>query len=147
MTCETVKVSNTANADADGEYQYMPQERVSWELDKPVYKELQKDRYIFWTEGQGYGTQWVIGSYSMLSTGSYLQKSKLSWVYRWVHRWSCLYIKIIAAFSLIHSKQFPGNLQSLEPWEGDWVDGEIVGCKEGKTLKVYQWWFERVSKI
>ena len=78
LTCETVKVSNTANADADGEYQYMPQERVSWELDKPVYKELQKDRYIFWTDGQGFGTQWVIGSYSMLSTGSYLQKSKLS---------------------------------------------------------------------
>ena len=76
MTCESVKVSNAIYANAGGEYQYMPQERVSWAIDKPVYKETQKDRYIFWTDGQGFGTQWVIGSYAMLSTGSYLHKSK-----------------------------------------------------------------------
>ena len=78
LECETISVSNSLRDYTNGEYQYLPDTRVSWALDKPIYKELQKDRYIFWTDGQGFGTQWVIGSYSMLSTGSYLHKSKLA---------------------------------------------------------------------
>lgn len=78
LTCEYVSVSNAAYATCDGEYQYMPQERVSWALDKPVYKELQNNRYILWTEGKGFGSQWVIGSDAMLTSGSYFHKSKLS---------------------------------------------------------------------
>ena len=78
LTCEYVSVSNASYASCDGEYQYMPQERVSWALDKPVYKGLQNDRYIFWTEDKGYGSQWVIGSYEMLTTGSWFHTSKIS---------------------------------------------------------------------
>ena len=78
LICESVTVSYAIYANAGGEYKYMPTERVSWALDKPVYKEIQKDRYIFWTDGQGFGTQWVIGSYAMLSTGAYHHKSKSS---------------------------------------------------------------------
>ena len=76
MVCESVSVSNAAYADCDGEYGYMPDERVSWALDKPVYKENTKDRYIFWTDGRGFGTQWVIGAGSHLTSGTYFQKSK-----------------------------------------------------------------------
>ena len=40
---------------------------------------------------------------------------------------------IRVVFFLSHSKKPSGNLQNQEPWEGDWTDGEIVGCKEGTT--------------
>ena len=55
----------------------MYDEKVSWAPNKPVYKELKKERYIFWTEGQGFGTQWVIGPTSGLTSGSYYLRSML----------------------------------------------------------------------
>ena len=76
MECETVSVSNSLRDYTNGEYQYLPDTRVSWALDKPVYKHLERNRYIFWTEGKGYGTQWVIEDNNKWTTGSYSHKSK-----------------------------------------------------------------------
>ena len=40
-------------------------------------------------------------------------------------RFSHLYIR----------KHFLGNLQQSEPWEGSWVGGAVVDCKEGNVNK------------
>ena len=75
--CKSIIVSNAAYANCDGEYQYIPDEKVSWAPNKPVYKELVKDRYMFWTDGKGFGSQWVIGGTAELTSGSYYQSSTL----------------------------------------------------------------------
>jgi hypothetical protein len=50
------------NEQYDG-YYTLVSERVNWATDRPVYKEISKDYYIFWNSG---GLGWSIGSTSSL---------------------------------------------------------------------------------
>ena len=57
LKCETLKFSGDTFAKSDGQYEVIDK-KVSWALERPVYKHVNKDRYIFW-HANGYG--WCIG--------------------------------------------------------------------------------------
>ena len=75
-------VTNADYADCNGRYELVPALRAPWAPDKPVYKRLHTEgdghvRYIFWTEGKGFGTKWVLGGPTELTkTGSLYHESK-----------------------------------------------------------------------
>ena len=67
-------VSGASYANCDGQYEYTKDQVVSWAPDKPVYKHVTKNRYVFysnWKDGN-----WVIGTSRELTTGSYFHQSK-----------------------------------------------------------------------
>ena len=80
--CLGLEVRNADYADCNGQYEYLPAIRVPWAPDKPVYKRVHTAgrghvRYIFLTQGKGFGTKWVIGGTTELKTsGSYFHISK-----------------------------------------------------------------------
>ena len=71
-----LSVTNANYADCNGLYQHQNNIVVDWAPFKPVYKHLTKNRYIFWRDAPGFGTEWVIGSQTELSTGSSYHQSK-----------------------------------------------------------------------
>ncbi len=83
MTCPILSVSNADYKYINGNYtkvnynngNYMKVNKtVSWAPEKPVYKHVEKDRYIFWVE-HGYG--WSIGNKKRLHEGRFYRAGKL----------------------------------------------------------------------
>ena len=76
VICETINVLGATYANCDGRYKFTD-EQVDWAPERPVYKHITKDRYIFWNAG---GLGWSIGKRSYLSTGSHWHRSKLNYI-------------------------------------------------------------------
>ena len=74
VICPTLNVLGATYANCDGRYK-VTGERVDWSPDRPVYKHVNKDRYIFWNAG---GLGWSIGKKAYLKTGSHWHRSKLN---------------------------------------------------------------------
>ena len=72
VICPTLNVLGATYANCDGRYK-VTGERVDWSPDRPVYKHVNKDRYIFWNAG---GLGWSIGKKAYLKTGSHWHRSK-----------------------------------------------------------------------
>ena len=74
VICPTLNVLGATYANCDGRYK-VTGERVDWSPDRPVYKHVNKDRYIFWNAG---GLGWSIGKKAYLKTGSHWHRSKFN---------------------------------------------------------------------
>ena len=69
--CPFLNVLGADWADCDGQYK-LTGEKVPWSPDRPVYRHINKERYIFWNTGIG----WSIGGKPGLKTGSFYHASK-----------------------------------------------------------------------
>ena len=72
MTCPSLNVLGATYAKCDGEYR-VTAASVEWAPERPVYKHVSKDRYIFWNAG---GLGWSIGKKEYLATGSHWHRSE-----------------------------------------------------------------------
>ena len=72
VICETINVLGATYANCDGRYKYT-EDQVDWAPERPVYKHVTKDRYIFWNAG---GLGWSIGKKAYLTSGSHWHRSK-----------------------------------------------------------------------
>ena len=63
VICDTLNVLGATYANCDGRYKYTD-DQVDWAPERPVFKHVTKDRYIFWNAG---GLGWSIGKRSYLS--------------------------------------------------------------------------------
>ena len=72
VVCQALNVLGATYANCDGQY-VVTSERVDWAPDRPVYKHVTKDRYIFWN---AHGLGWSIGKREYLQTGSHWHRSK-----------------------------------------------------------------------
>ena len=66
---------NDAYAGCGGKYIIVPDEHVSWAPQRPVYKHISRDRYIFYNIGNRFDEGWRCGDKEDLSTGSYYVES------------------------------------------------------------------------
>ncbi|TRY75710.1 hypothetical protein TCAL_01259 [Tigriopus californicus] len=83
VICPTVNVLGATYARCDGEYR-ISSESVEWAPDRPVFKHVGKDRYIFWNAG---GLGWSIGKRDYLTTGSHWHRSGLDSDEPWQGPW------------------------------------------------------------
>jgi len=83
VSCPLVDVSNASFADCEGKY-LLADTSVSWAEHRPVYKHLEKDRFIFWNAG---GLGWCIGKAAYLTSGSHWHRSNLNTVEPWQGPW------------------------------------------------------------
>ena len=76
VICKTVNLIGTNNANTNGYYQ-LTDDHVAWAPERPVYKHVSKNRYMFYNIGVG----WSIGS--AFETGGFFYTSKLysKWQY------------------------------------------------------------------
>ena len=72
VVCQSLNVLGATYANCDGKYT-ITNERVDWATERPVYKHVNKDRYIFWN---AHGLGWSIGKKDYLTTGSHWHRSK-----------------------------------------------------------------------
>ena len=71
-----MNVLGATYANCDGRYKYTD-DQVDWAPERPVFKHVTKDRYIFWNAG---GLGWSIGKRAYLSSGSHWHRSKNSFI-------------------------------------------------------------------
>ena len=97
-------------ANCDGRYK-VTTDSVEWAPQRPVYKHVSKDRYIFWN---AHGLGWSIGKQEYLTSGSHWHRSR----------------KKTKFFKLLDFVQceFLGGLDTSEPWQGRWNGGVLVEC-------------------
>ena len=57
---------------------------VLWAVERPVYKHVDRDRYIFWNKG---GLGWSIGKKAYLTSGSHWHRSGLDSAEPWQGAW------------------------------------------------------------
>ena len=72
VICDTLNVLGATYANCDGRYKYTD-EQVDWAPERPVFKHVTKDRYIFWN---AHGLGWLIGKRAYLTSGSHFHESK-----------------------------------------------------------------------
>ena len=72
VICDTLNVLGATYANCDGRYKYTDAQ-VDWAPERPVFKHVTKDRYVFWNAG---GLGWSIGKRAYLSSGSHWHRSK-----------------------------------------------------------------------
>ena len=73
VICDTLNVLGATYANCDGRYKYTD-DQVDWAPERPVFKHVTKDRYVFWNAG---GLGWSIGKRAYLSSGSHWHRSKI----------------------------------------------------------------------
>ena len=71
VICETLNVLGATYANCDGRYK-VTTDSVEWAPQRPVYKHVSKDRYIFWN---AHGLGWSIGKQEYLTSGSHWHRS------------------------------------------------------------------------
>jgi len=75
VICPTLNVLGATYANCNGRYK-VTSVRVDWAPERPVFKHLTMDRYIFWNAG---GIGWSIGAIgAILATGGYFHHQKYS---------------------------------------------------------------------
>lgn len=74
VICDTLNVLGATYANCDGRYK-VTADIVDWAPQRPVYKHVSKDRYIFWN---AHGLGWSIGKEEYLKSGSHWHRSKLN---------------------------------------------------------------------
>ena len=72
MICSSLNVLGATYANCDGRYK-VTGESVEWAPDRPVYRHISKDRFIFWN---AHGLGWSIGKEEYLKSGSHWHRSK-----------------------------------------------------------------------
>lgn len=143
VICDTLNVQGATYANCDGRYKVVA-DRVAWAPDRPVYKHVSKDRYIFWNAG---GLGWSIGKQEYLASGSHWHRSKFlennplessSRVSVCLHRSlrlpnkipdPSLWPQILEPTPPKKLYQFLlGGVNTPEPWQGRWNGGVVVEC-------------------
>ena len=72
VICATLNVLGATYANCDGRYQ-VTGESVEWAPERPVYRHVSKDRFVFWN---AHGLGWSIGKEEYLTSGSHWHRSK-----------------------------------------------------------------------
>ena len=72
MICSSLNVLGATYANCDGRYK-VTGESVEWAPERPVYRHISKDRFIFWN---AHGLGWSIGKEEYLKSGSHWHRSK-----------------------------------------------------------------------
>ena len=85
---------------------------MEWAPDRPVYRHVTRDRYIFWNAG---GLGWSIGKRAYLATGSHWHRSKF---------FKCMVLCVMMPMAMF----LTGGLDNSEPWQGRWERGVVVEC-------------------
>ena len=118
MICDTLNVLGATYANCDGKYK-VTADTVEWAPERPVYKHITKNRYIFWN---AHGLGWSIGKAEYLNSGSHWHRSK-----------SCDLKSQLFVYILF---TYLGGLDTSEPWQGNWNGGVLIEClgKEPRQL-------------
>ena len=72
VICDTLNVLGATYANCDGRYK-VTTDVVEWAPERPVYRHVKKNRYIFWN---AHGLGWSIGKAEYLTSGSHWHRSK-----------------------------------------------------------------------
>ena len=120
-------------AKCDGTYRYIDA-KVNWAPERPVYKHVTKDRYIFYGWVKSLGTYgWMIGpggAQATRWTESHADpKSNSGHFYFSKYYLNCSAYKPFNYEKLTNmAYMISGGLNTAEPWQGRWNDGDLVKC-------------------
>ena len=83
VICPLISVYNADYADCNGQYR-LSDYVVLWSVERPVYRHVDRDRFIFWNKG---GLGWSIGKKAYLTSGSHWHRSGLDSAEPWQGAW------------------------------------------------------------
>ena len=83
VICPIISIYNADYAECNGEYR-LTDFVVLWAVERPVYRHVDRDRFIFWNKG---GLGWSIGKKAYLTSGSHWHRSGLDSAEPWQGAW------------------------------------------------------------